>query len=239
MIAQYKLRLALPDDAFIPSFWAYRLYAWLLDQIPHEAAEQFHNQDQHALTQYVDRDRVWTVNLFGEESVTWFGSILERTDRIVLHTDILSVSERHVQPIGEPEFFLRQGRERAGRRTVIQFVSPTAFKQAGRYAIFPQEELLLQSLLMKWKEVCPDYSLEDTDMLDEMKKGIHIVDYDLRTSRFPLKNTRVPCFYGKIFVETRLPIVLQEIWHALACLAPYSGIGMKTTLGMGGVQIAY
>lgn len=239
MIAQYKLRLSLPDNSSIPSFWAYRLYAWLLDQIPDQAAERFHNQEQHALTQYLDRDHVWTINLFGEEAIERFGDVLERTDRIVLHTDVLSVLERHFQPIGEPEDFLRQGKETASRKTILQFMSPAAFKQAGRYAIFPQEDLLLQSLLMKWNEACPNYSLEDADMLAEMKKGIHIVDYSLRTSRFQLKNTAIPCFYGKIFVEARLPIVLQEIWNALFCLAPYSGIGIKTTLGMGGVTVTY
>ena len=63
MIVQYKLRLSLPDDSLIPSFWAYRLYAWLLDQIPDKEAGQFHNQEQHAITQYLDRDCIWTINL--------------------------------------------------------------------------------------------------------------------------------------------------------------------------------
>ena len=237
MIVQYKLRLSLPDDSLIPSFWAYRLYAWLLDQIPDESARQFHNQEQHALTQYLDHDHIWTVNLFGEEAITCFGSVLESVDQIALHADTLSVLERHFQPVGEPEDFLRRGRETASRKTILQFVSPAAFKQAGRYAIFPQEDLLLQSLLMKWNEACSNYSLQDADLLAEMKKGIHIVDYNLRTGRFQLKNTAIPCFYGKIFVETRLPVVLQEIWNALLCFAPYSGIGIKTTLGMGGVRV--
>ncbi len=239
MIVQYKLRLALPDDAPIPAFWAYRLYAWLLDQIPEEAAEQFHNQEQHAVTQYLNRENIWTINLFGEEAGSLFGSILEHTDKILLHTDPLFVSEQQVRTVQKPEEFLRQGQEISSRRAVIQFMSPAAFKQAGRYAIFPQEDLLLQSLLMKWNEICPDYPLEDADMLAEMKRGLHIVDYSLRTCRFPLKNTTSPSFYGKIFVEARLPIVLQEIWNSLLCLAPYSGIGIKTTLGMGGVNIFY
>lgn len=239
MIMQYKLQLALPDDAPIPAFWAYRLYAWLLDQIPEEAAEQFHNQEQHAVTQYLDRNHIWTVNLFGEEAATLFGSVLDRADRILLHTDALSVLEQQFQTVPKPEEFLRQGQEISSRRAMIQFVSPTAFKQAGRYAIFPQEDLLLQSLIMKWNKIFPTYPLEDVDMLAEMKKGLHIVDYSLRTDRFSLKNTAIPSFYGKIFVEAKLPIVLQEIWNALLCLAPYSGIGIKTTLGMGGVKVFY
>lgn len=239
MITQYKLRLALPDEAPIPAFWAYRLYAWLLDQIPEEAAEQFHNQEQYSITQYLDRNHIWTVNLVGKKAAALFGGVLDHTDGILLHTDALSVSEREYSVVDKAEDFLRQGQEISCRRSVIQFVSPAAFKQAGRYAIFPHEDLLLQNLIMKWNKIFPNYPLEDADMLAEMKKGLHIVDYSLRTDRFPLKNTAIPSFYGKIFVEARLPIVLQEIWNALLCLAPYSGIGIKTTLGMGGVQVSY
>lgn len=239
MIVQYKLRLALPDNALIPAFWAYRLYAWLLDQISEEAAEQFHNQDQHAVTQYLDRNGSWTINLFGEEATALFGKVLEHTDRILLHTDKLSVLERQSQTVDKPEEFLHRGQENSSRRALIQFVSPAAFKQAGRYAIFPQEDLLLQSLLMKWNRLFPAYPLKDADMLDEMKKGLHIVDYSLRTHRFPLKNIAIPSFCGRIFVEAKMPMVLQGIWNTLLCLAPYSGIGIKTTLGMGGVKVFY
>ena len=92
---------------------------------------------------------------------------------------------------------------------------------------------------MKWNRLFPAYPLEDADMLDEMKKGLHIVDYSLRTHRFPLKNIAIPSFCGRIFVEAKMPMVLQGIWNTLLCLAPYSGIGIKTTLGMGGVKVFY
>ena len=49
---QYNLRLALSDDAQISAFWAYRLYAWLLGQIPDETAGQFH--EHRAVAQYLD-----------------------------------------------------------------------------------------------------------------------------------------------------------------------------------------
>lgn len=89
---------------------------------------------------------------------------------------------------------------------------------------------------MKWTEICPNYSLEDAEMLAEIKKCLHIVDYSLCADRFPLKNTP---FTAKFFMEARLPIVLQKIRNALLCLAPYSDIGIKTTLGMGGVKVFY
>ena len=78
---------------------------------------------------------------------------------------------------------------------------------------------------IKW-ECRPDVSFSG---------GVLIVDYSLRTVRYSLKGTKIPAFVGNIVMESRLSAPLQEIWQLLVALAPYSGIGIKTTLGMGGV----
>ena len=238
MISQYKLRLALPDGGQLPSFWAYRLYAWLLEQLPGEAAQLLHEHGERLVSQYLNRS-TWVINLFGEETAALLGEVLETAMQIDLHGDRLLVLERESHRIEGPEWFLQRGREVRTQKAELSFVSPASFKQAGRYAIFPQERLLLQSLLMRWNEACPMYPLRDADLLAEMENGIHIVDYSLRTGRFRLKSTAIPCFYGKVILEARLPVVLQELWQALLCFAPYSGVGIKTTLGMGGVEILF
>ena len=238
MICQYRLTLSLPHEQPVPSYWAYRLYAWLLTQITAEQAEHFHQQEGHPIVGYVSQN-CWTVTLFGQDAIALFEGILERTTQIHLHRDQLTVTERQSRRISDARIFLKQGREMHDRKAEIRFLSPAAFKQAGRYTIFPQEKLLVQSLLMRWNEWCLDYPLLDEDMVAELKQGIHIVDYSLRTGRFRLKNATIPCFYGKIILESRLPVVLQELWNALLCFAPYSGIGIKTTLGMGGVDVVF
>ena len=234
MIRQYKLRLSLQTEEAIPAFWAYRLYAWLLEQIPEELAEQFHSQERHSITQYLNQDQIWTVTLFGEESIAVFSHTLESVEQIDLHTDRVIVEKRSCSHISLEEL-LKLGQKSHYPKSEMLFVSPTAFKQAGRYAIFPQEELLFQSLIARWNELCVSYPLEDKDALAEMRSGIHIVDYRLRTGRFQLKAASIPCFYGKIILEARLPMILHELWNTLLYFAPYAGMGIKTTLGMGGV----
>lgn len=70
-----------------------------------------------------------------------------------------------------------------------------------------------------------------------METGVHIVDYRLHTSRYHIKNTKIPGFSGIVTLESRLPAPLEEIWKLLVRFAPYCGIGIKTTLGMGGVSL--
>ena len=120
---------------------------------------------------------------------------------------------------------------------MFSFLTAASFKQNGRYVIFPQERLILQSLIMRWNEVFPQYVLEDEDAFQAILAGIHIVDYQLRTSRFHLKGIRIPGFIGSCIVEARLALPLMELWNTLLLFADYSGIGIKTGLGMGGLQV--
>lgn len=238
MIFQWNLGLARPSGEAIPHFWAYRLYAWLLTQLPEKIAEQLHDQEAQSVSQHLDQN-IWTVNLLGEEAFDCFDRVLGEVTEINLHADQILITECRKHTVKSPEEFLQSGRGILSKKAEILFVSPTSFKQAGRYAVFPQEALLLQSLLTRWNQYSSFYLLQDEELVEELKRGIHIVDYSLRTGRFRLKDSAIPGFYGKVIIEARLPLVLQEIWNALLCFAPYSGIGIKTTLGMGGVETAF
>lgn len=132
---------------------------------------------------------------------------------------------------------LLAARENPASRTRLWFRTPCAFKQAGRYAIYPQEFLLLQSLVLHWNTAFPDCQLNDPDALDAILRGLRILDYNLHTVSYPIKNTRIPGFVGSAVVEARLALPLLELWNALLSFAPYGGIGIKTTLGMGGVSV--
>ena len=211
-MTQHQLVLHTPDGRPMPAVWAYRLYAWLLTR---------------------------TVNLLCTELETRLSPPLLETNTIDLHGCPISVERQTIRKVPGPEALIFQGREQCRKRVEIRFLTPTAFKQAGRYAIFPQERLLLQSLLGRWNYLCPDYPLTDEDAISALLEGIHIVDYALRTTRYWMKDTAIPGFCGKIQVEAKLPLPLLELWGALVCLAPYGGIGIKTTLGMGGTQISF
>lgn len=235
MIVQYRLKLKEPEGRPLSNTWAYRLYAWLLEQAPEEFAAFAHRQENRCLSQYLDGN-VWVLNLLGREAAEIFGAVLDKTEEISLNRALLHVDENCRHMVERPEDFLNRGRELHCLRSELRFRSPTAFRQAGRYAIYPETGLILQSLLAGWNQLYPEYLLEDGDMLAELKGGINIVDYSLRTVRFRLKDTAVPGCLGWATVEARLPIVLLELWNALLCFAQFSGLGIKTALGMGGVK---
>lgn len=242
MMTRYVFAVA-SDCERIPSFWAYRLYAWLLEQISEEYGETLHQQGETPISQYLHFDKetgkvLWTVSLLSEGMEGIFSPILDNLKEINLHTEhfqLTMISKEAVASSQEVILSVRSPSEERCR-TEITFLTPVSFKKEGRYEIFPSVRLILQSLVNKWNEVCPDFPLEDADALEAMERGLYIVDYNLRSTRYPLKNIKIPGFIGTIQIESRLAVPLEELWQTLLAMAPYTGIGIKTTLGMGGVR---
>ncbi len=235
MIVQYILQLKRADGSVIPFSWGYRLYAWLLQQIPQEDAQRFHEQDKKTISQYIEYGR-WYISLLDQETIDSFSPVLKDLKEICLHEEKISVESVSCSEPMDGAYFLQKGRELREKRVQMQICSPAAFKQSRRYTILPDEEVLIQSLVRRWNSLFPQYLLEDSDLLGILNGGIHIVDYRLRTTRYQMKDTSIPGFYGVIYLQAQLPIVVQELWNSLLAMAPYCGIGIKTTLGMGGVR---
>ena len=182
---------------------------------------------------------IWTVNLLNDAARQVISPVLESAKEIPLHELALPVSEVHVSSAVSAAEIIRAGRSCSENRAKLIFQSPCAFKQSGRYTIFPQETLLLQSLIAHWNAAFPEYALIDSDALQALQQGLHIVDYNLHTTRYLLKETRIPSFLGNVTVEAHLAPPLLELWNTLLSFAPYGGIGIKTTLGMGGTTTAF
>lgn len=240
MITQFTFALKEDSGRPLPSFWAYRLYSWLLTQVDSNSVEALHEQGEKPLSQYLYQDREtgtnkWVINLLNEEMAELFSEPLSRVSQIPLHTGTVRVEQCEVQRWTAQQLAVASLSHSVSRRTTLRFVTPTAFKSEGRYAIFPQERWLIQALMTKWGMAFPEMPLDDADAIAALERGLTITDYALRTTRYPLKNIKIPGFWGTVTMESRLPAPIEEIWQLLAGFSPYAGVGIKTTLGMGAI----
>ena len=240
MITTYQIKLSAPLS---PSD-GYKLYAWLLSQIPSDAAEMLHSQQDHPITQFVTFDKekdasIWNIHLLSAETAELFAPVIESMETISLHTGSISAVSQLSKAELRFEDIIQQARQNDSSRAELRFLTAASFKQNGRYVIFPQEKLILQSLVNRWNNFCAEYPLRDPDALRMLEDGIYIRDYALKTVRYHLKNVYIPAFVGRVTLDTRLPVPLAELWHAILLWANYSGIGIKTTLGMGGTTVRF
>lgn len=241
MITQWILSFASIPEHPLHADSAYRLYAFLLEQLPAADACWLHEIGSGAVSQFLyfsreDQQYRWTINILSDDACSVLCPILKELSEIRIENQHFPIMERTSYQ-ATPEEFVKNGRQLTQRCASMSFLTPTAFKQSGRYTIFPQEKLILQSLITRWNEVFPAYPLNDEDAFQALLAGVHIVNYRLKTSRFFLKGVKIPGFSGCCSVEARLPLPLLELWNTLLLFANYSGVGIKTGLGMGGVLV--
>ncbi len=242
MIVRYRFLLKKESEPYDASL-AYPLYAWLLSRAPSEKGEELHLQGIKPISQAICRgdtpDTVyWTVSLLTTETAEIFCPILDKADAAPLHCRSICFEGKTKETIKDAHTLLHRSEALRGKnRFAMQILSPASFRQAQRYVIYPQESLILQSLVQRWGLCFPELALDDADAMRALEQGIHIADYHLRTLRYSLKHARIPSFQGRIILEAHLPVPLLEMLNVLYCFAPYAGIGIKTALGMGAVGI--
>ena len=240
MIQQHRIALDTGTTQIGPAL-AYPLYAWLLSCISREAGNLFHEEGTKPISQYVCREDEtvwWVVNLLTDEAAELFAPVLEQKQAAELHSGTISFAQRTKEIIESPKIMVERAQALQNlNRFPLTLLTPTSFKQQGRYAILPQESLILQSLIHRWDMCFPEYTLNDPDAFQALLHGVHIADYRLHTLRHPLKQTKIPSFQGRIILEAYLPAPLMEILKTLYVFASYAGLGIKTTLGMGGIRV--
>ncbi len=123
-------------------------------------------------------------------------------------------------------------------RSSITFLTPTSFKRAGSYAFIPDARLILQNLLMRYNAVYEGNQEVDEDTIQYMEKNIHIVSYSLQSRYFShvSHNYRIPAFTGRIVLKCRGPQPLVGLVRMLLKFGEYAGVGIKTSMGMGGIR---
>lgn len=233
MIHSYQFRLSAP----LPATAAYPLYAAMLEKAPKEFAARLHESTVTPVSQYV-RDDLWQVSLFGSDAIETLSPILNNLDEVFLRRDRTQV---HLEPISFHDIRSVEALLDCPipERGVLSFRTPTAFKSAGVYQLLPTQRLVLQSLILKWNgcfgDVCP---IEDGGGgLEALAQGLCYRSLRLDSTEFAMKHTRIPGVLGQIAFENRLSGFHKQLAGALLAFGTYSGAGIKTALGMGGLEI--
>lgn len=240
MITQYRFGLT-PDCECRPMVeWAYCLYAALLEQAPPAFGNRVHKDGTSPVSQFLQlrQEVTWQVTLLGKEAEETLGPVLEREKPLWLHKERVWLAphllEKREIPNPDALFVMANG---FGKRQEVRFVTPTAFKTHGIYQILPSVRLILQSTIKKWNGCFPNCPIEDEDGqgIDALAEGLLCRKLSLKDQTYFLKGRALPGFIGSIQLENRLEGFHAQLANALLLFAGCAGVGIKTTLGMGGV----
>ncbi len=242
MLTRYHLEL-IPDRPCVPRpEWGYRLYAALLERAPEAFARQVHQMNISPISQFLDcgeKQLNWMITLLGTQAEDALGALLGTPDAFHLTRDqvLLRPILKNVDRIESPDGMFLRAAKGTGRH-VLQFCTPTAFRSKGNYQILPTSRLIVQNLVNKWNACFTECPIEDEDGegTEVMSDGLVCRRFQLHDQIYFLKGNAIPGFVGTLTLDNRLTGFHRELADMLLTFSGYAGVGIKTSLGMGGVK---
>ena len=120
---------------------------------------------------------------------------------------------------------------KAPEKIELSFNSPTAFKKGNSTWLFPEPRTVFQSVIQKFSA---NGVFESAEECLEAAEAISVQKYHLSTSVLRYRDVALPGFKGTITYNlSHLSENERLMLASVAYAANYTGIGMKTTMGMG------
>lgn len=146
------------------------------------------------------------------------------------------IKERSITVLSEEDLMQRTFFGNCARRVSISFVTPTAFKTNGGYQNYPTTRHIFQSLISKFDTASAKSQIASPELLENLEQYVKITNYSLRSTTFSLEGVRIPSFIGWLKLTLLGPQQFVNLCHMLLRFGTFSGVGIKTALGMGAIQ---
>lgn len=123
-------------------------------------------------------------------------------------------------------------------RMVLRFLSPTVFKQGRGTLPLPLPHNVFAWPLRVWLTYAPAVLQVPDDWLEWCGWNVYVTQHRIETADVALDKRRpFTGFVGDVMFDCLDSAELyMRIWDALGSLAAFSGVGYKTTMGMGAVE---
>lgn len=147
-----------------------------------------------------------------------------------------TVGDVTVQP-GPDWFTLADSRPL--RQVKLRFLSPTSFKQGPGDLPLPLPGNVFRTPFVVWNSFAPTPLKLPDEWLAWCGRDIFVIEHQIQTATIALsRDDGFTGFVGEVsFRAYQGDESSLCIWHALARLTAFSGVGRKTTMGMGAVEL--
>ncbi len=242
MLAELRMKLEVNK----PDFGCYQssnMQGILMGQIDVDYAELLHNQGLKPYSQFIlnGEKKEWVVKTFTQRAYQEIiAPLLDSsfTHCFIEKKDIhVQIQNKILKTIRKQELLDEFYSDACSRYLNLEFLTPTSFKSDGKYVIMPDMRYIYQSLMNKYSAASSDMEMYDKETLEQLTGNSHIVQYRLRSTYFPLEGIRIPSFKGEISVKITGTNTMAKYARLLSRFGEYSGVGIKTAMGMGGLRI--
>lgn len=205
--------------------------------------DKLHVQSYHPYSQCLvkeDGKLIWYIKTMNQEAEREIIDVLHKESFqafIIKNGTKVVVKNKQIKQIDVADWLSEFYDVRGDRFLNLEIQTPTAFKQSGRYVILPDLRLIYQSLMNKYSVVSEQMQMLDEETLEQMTVNSEIARYRLHSTSFPLEGISVPGFCGDLTIKFSGPDTLARYARLLLHFGEFSGIGIKTAMGMGAIKI--
>lgn len=241
MLAELRMKLEIDKPGF-SYYQSSNMQGVLMQMIDGSYADYLHRQGLNPYSQYIvsGEENEWVVKTLTQEAFhsiiqplleeTFTGFTIEKKD---IH---VKISKKTLKTIEKQELLDRFYQNEYHRYIELEFLTPTAFKSNGRYVILPDVRYIFQSLMNKYGASSSDMEMYDEETLEQLVQNSSIIRYKLKSVYFPMEGIKIPSFKGELSIKVNGTATMAKYAQLLTDFGEYSGIGIKTAMGMGGIR---
>jgi len=217
---------------------------WLMRQIDSQYADELHKSQLKPYTIHTTQNRGdlhFVITMLTEHSKDVISNVLLNNNFEQFSLDssqqkTFIIKEKKVEEKSQRDLSNLFYQKESYYQFDITFESPTSFKSQGEYVFMPDVRLFFQSIMQKYNFIFEESTRIETDLLNELCEKTKIVNYRIESSYHPIHRTHIPGFKGTIKLSCDGNNTLLNYLSMLLSFADYSGVGIKTSMGMGALS---
>lgn len=216
----------------------------IMENIDEDYASMLHEQKYNPYSQYISNNEgtnTWVINSLNNESYEHVIQKLLSDDfkefKIKNNDEPIHIIEKKLNKKDKSTFLDEFYNVKGEKYYNIEFITPTSFKSNGRYMIFPDMNLIYKSLMRKYSAASDEMDMYDDDTLEQLVMGSEITRYRLQSTVFPLEGVSIPSYKGSMSVKIHGTDTMSRYARLLFRFGEYSGVGIKSSIGMGAIRI--
>ena len=222
------------------------LHGVLMELVGTDYAGQLHEAGLRPYSQYIyfDKDKnqyIWRLSVVTADAVNRIvRPMLEMPEKIFLKQKrgYLYIKDRTILEETSYKALIHKfwNSDVLYSQIKLQCMSTTSFKVDKQYTIFPEAFRIYRYLLRQWNQFSTFGMLDTASILGDFEAGVFIRDYNLRMSTYGLEGVKIRGFRGQVIMQFKRNVELQRVLALLSYYSQFTGLGIKTALGMGGVK---
>lgn len=239
-----RIKIKLHDNEKMSWSSAGLFHGYLMEQIDTEYAARMHENGLKPYSQSItgsSEEAVWTISTLNDEAGDKIiGPLLRnevKTINIKKRNSIYEIIGKEMRTESIDSLISKYYFSDCSNMIRIKFLTPTAFRSYNKYIFYPDIELIFKSLMRRFDAFSEQLKVESEETLEQLVKCCEITGYNLRSTSFGLEGVRIPSFTGSITIKIRGPQPLINLAAVLLRFGEYSGVGIKSAIGMGMIGI--